>query len=259
MDKLVFDGRTSEIIEDSSRNIISKDGYVGDDIYKINLNTGELFKDKTEYFLYATLNKSLICINDVRKDLDEGSAGRMLGDLVKKISNSCEIIPSLEVDLVSNPNEDAKNIEQPIVIRIVSSYIFKAEDKLSKVICNDVIDWLDELKVMKSAKVSEREKENYHQEYEKIMSASLIPHEEQEIKNYSTTMSILTLTITILGIFIRNMCVLPVVAAVSAFFSGYRCYTNKNTICCIICAVCGVVALICAYVGWNEFMTSFRQ
>lgn len=258
MGRIVFDSRVSEVISDSSKVVIIKDGFVGDSIYKIGVNKGDITSTKKEFILYATLNSELICINNVRNDLDEGSAERMLLDIVRKIQNDCEIIPNIDVSIISNPNEEAKFVEQPIAIRLCSDYDFSADDKLSKVICNDIIDWLDELSVMKTAKISDKEKENYQQEYEKLMSASLIPHDESEIKNYSSTMAIVTAAITIVGIFIRSMCVIPIIALVSSFFSGYRCFTNKSKVPGIICGVCGVVALICAYIGWQEFFTSFK-
>lgn len=259
MEKIVFDDRISDILTDSSRIIITRDGYVGQGIYKINLIRGERKSNSNEYFLYAMADKTLICIKDIRTDLDEFSAKRMLGEIIKKLRNSCEIIPSMDIELVANPDAEAKNVEQPVVLRIVTSYELCQEDKLSKMMCNDLIDWLDELTVMKSLMVSEKEKETYHQEYEKIMSANLIPHEDSEIKNYSTTMAILTLTITVLGIFIRSMCVIPVIAMVASFFSGYRCFANKNKVCGIICIVCGIIAVICAYFGWTEFMAGFGK
>lgn len=246
-----LDANVIGIISANTGLISKSEVFVGDEIVKISLYNAVSEAKKGSYFVTATKNDTLLSIKEVREDLDEQSSLRMNEDLIKRVQSICP--EGVSVDAVVNEAEDAKADEQPVMVMLSGKKDFVADDKLAKYIGNEIAEWIEELKVMKSAKVSKKQAESYQLEYEKIMSADLIPHDKEPEHDYSHVMTTITLIFAIISIFFYDMCVFPVVAVVAGVFSAYRCYKNNNIKAAIICAVCIVIGVVFAYFGWQEF------
>lgn len=246
-----LDANVIGIISANTGCLYKSEVFVGDDIVNVSLYKAVSETKKGSFFVTATKNDTLLSIKEVREDLDEQSARRMNEDLVKRIQSSCP--DEVTVEAVVNEAEDAKPDEQPVMVMLSGKNDFTADEKLVKLIGNEVADWMEELKVMKSAKVSKKQAESYQLEYEKIMSVNLLPHDKEPEHDYSNAMTMVTLIFAIISIFFYEMCVFPVVAIVAGVFSAYRCYKNNNIKATIICAVCIVIGIVFTYFGWQEF------
>lgn len=257
MEKQILDDNLTLLISDSARCLKKKNAYVGEKNYTLCLFAGEEENDKNTCYIAATENDVLLSIGTIRDDLDEMSAERMNKDLIKRLSDL--LGNNIEVVSVVSSEKNTHETEQPLLIKIVSTKKLSADDKIISMSCSEINDWLDELVVMKSAKVTQKQYESYQQEYEKIISANLIPHDKQEPKDYSTMMSIITAVCAIMSIFFYEMCVFPVITIVSGVFSSYRCYSNKNYKALVICILGIVIGIIFTYFGWTEFTSSMNK
>lgn len=252
-----LDESVINVISDSNACIYKTDAFVGEKIYKISFFSGEKAQQGNCYYIAAAEEDVLLTIGTVRSDLDESSAARMGLDLVKRIEGAFE--GTAKAAAVRSEAEEAGESGQPVIVKVRTDINLAENPKKIKIICSDITDWLDELTVMKSAKVSQKQAESYQQEYEKIMSANLIPHDDEEPKDFSYTMSIISAVFAVVSVFFYQMCVFPVITIVAGSFSAYRSFRNKNNIAVIICLVSIVVGLIFAYVGWQEFFDSMRK
>ena len=247
-----LDANVIGIISANAGCLNKSEVFVGDDIVNISLYKGISDTKKSSFYVTAAKNDTLLSIKAVREDLDEQSAQRMNEDLVKRIQNVCP--DYVIVEAVVNEEENAKSDEQPVMVMLSGKNEFMADERLVKHIGNEVAEWMEELKVMKSAKVSKKEAESYQLEYEKIMSVNLLPHDDSEPEHdYSNAMTTITLIFAIISIFFYDMCVFPVVTIVAGIFSSYRCYKNNNIRATVICAICIVIGIVFTYFGWQEF------
>lgn len=249
-----LDEHVINVISNSGGCIHKTDAFVGDKVYKISIFEAEKEQEENCYYIAAAYEEVLLTIGAVRSDLDENSAARMGLDLVKRMETAFD--GTAEVSAVRSETEESG---QPVIIKVRTDISLTDNPKKIKIICSDITDWLDELTVMKSAKVSQKQAESYQQEYEKIMSANLIPHDNEEPKDFSYTMSIISAVFAVISVFFYQMCVFPVITIVAGAFSGYRCFKNKNNIALVICLVSVVVGIIFAYVGWQEFFNSMKK
>ena len=249
MEKQKLNEQVIGVISDSTNCISKSDAFVGDKVFNISVFS-EGNKSNT-YYVVATDNDVLLSIRSVREDLDENSASRMNQDIIRRVSES--IFEGIKVSAVRNEAEDAEECEQPIMLKIKSESELSKDSKEIKIICSEINDWLDELVVMKSAKVSKTQAESYQMEYEKIMSADLLPHDNEAANDYSNVMCAITFVSAVISIFFYKMCVFPVITVVSGIFAAYRCYTNKNYKACVICGICLIIGIVFTYIGWKEF------
>jgi hypothetical protein len=255
LDKKVLDEKVIGVISDTSKCVYETDGFVGDKIYKIGFFHAGKDKENELYYIAATEENMLITIGTVRSNLDEISAVNMSKDIIKRENNCLNEAGGEKAAFIEHDGDDI--LKQPVLIMLSVSEKLQKGSAMAKKLANEIIDWLDELTVMKTAKVSQKEAENYQQEYEKIMSAELIPHEDDS-KDYSSTMSIFCVICAIISIFFYSMCVMPVITAVSSGFSAYRCYSNKNYKSMIACIVAFIIGVVFTYVGWNAFRGSIH-
>ncbi len=252
MGKTFFDESITNIITDSSKCIADSEAYVGDKVYNVGIYKGE----NKPVYVVCTENNSLLCMESIRPDLDKISAEKMFEDINKRIRNSSE---GTDVSAVYNPDESAGILKQPLVFEIKNGSLTADNAKGCRIIMNEVADWLDELSVMKSAKLSASETESFQQEYEKIISTEFLPHKDDSVKDYSNTMTIVCVIFALLGIFFYSTCVFPVMAVVAGGFTAYRCFANKNTKAGIVCLLCVAAGLVFTYFGWTSFSESIRM
>lgn len=252
MGKTFFDESITNIITDSSKCIAGTEAYVGDKVYNIGIYKGET----RSVYVVCTENNSLMCMDSIRPDLDKISAEKMFEDINKRVRN---LSGEADVNTVCNPDENAGILKQPLIFEIKNGKLTAEEIKSSRIIMNEVADWLDELSVMKSAKLSARETETFQQEYEKIISTEFLPHKDDSVKDYSNTMTIVCIIFALLGVFFYSTCVFPVMAVVAGGFTAYRCFANKNTAAGVVCLLCVAAGLVFTYFGWTSFSESIRM
>ncbi len=256
MGKQVLDESVIGIISDNANCINKSDVYVGSKVYSVSLFSDKKNKKSGLYYAVAADKDTLLSISAVRDDLDENSAERMNSDLLKRVANS--LGNGAEVSPVVSGAEDAVATKQPIMLKIKTDADFKTDTKSFKIVCSDINDWMEELAVMKTAKVSKKQAETLKSEYDKIMATNMIPHDEDQVKDYSFTMGIISMTFAIISIFFHSMCLFPVITMMTSLFSGYRSYVNKNTRALVLCVLAMIIGIIFAYIGWQDFFKTFK-
>ncbi len=252
MGKTIFDESITNIITDNNKCIAGSEAYVGDKVY----NIGIYRSDMRLAYVVCTENNNLLCMDSIRPDLDRISAEKMFEDINRRIRSSSG---EIEVNPVCNPDENAGILKQPLVFEIKNGSFSDGDLKNSRIIMNEVADWLDELGVMKSAKLSASETESFQQEYEKIISTEFLPHKDDSVKDYSNTMTVVCILFALLGVFFYSTCVFPVMAVVAGGFTAYRCFANKNKTAGIVCLLCVAAGLVFTYFGWISFSESIRM
>ncbi|MGN0164660.1 MAG: hypothetical protein ACI39R_00615 [Lachnospiraceae bacterium] len=253
MGKQILDENVMNLISGTENRIYQYHTFVGDKEYNISV-----FSEQSEnvYYVVVSDNDTLISIQSVREDLDEKTAARMNKDLIKRIRES--LPESYQIESVRSDAESVSECEQPVMLKINTSEKLVGEDGKIIIISSEITDWMNELKVIPTSKVSKQQAEDYQMEYEKIMSADMIPHEKDE-KDFSRTMCLITLIFAIVSVFFYDMCFFPVITIVSGIFSAYRCYTNKNNTSLVICIICIVVGIVFTCIGWNQFTLSMNN
>lgn len=253
--KQKLDESVVNIISDNSNCISKADAFVGDKVYNISIYMDSADKKAGCYYVAASEGDVLLSISSVREDLDVKSAERMNFDLIKRLETALDGVA--EISAVVNDAEDADETKQPVMVKIKTDIDLKNDEKTIKIIRSDITDWLEELTVMHTAKVSEKQAADFKQEYDKIMSANVMPHDEA--KDYSFTMAIFAMAFALISIFYHEMALFPVITMITALFSGYRAYSNKNYKALVLCIISMIVGIVFGYIGWKNFSISMKR
>ena len=250
MKKVSFNDEIIAIISDAANRIHNQDGFVGEKTYGLSLYEAQE-KNKKAAYLTVSENDTLVCIKNVREDFDNLTSAKVIEDLCRRVQKLFEDgEASVEVSAVMSDDEQVDLPSQPIMLKLLGKSAFD-DDKKCRMICAELNDWLDSVSVMTTTAESEKKKaESYKNDYAKIMTGGGLGREEE--KDYSRTMSIISLILTIVSIFTYKSMFFPVMALMASGFSAYRCFVNKNIKGAVVCLICFVASMIFSNLGWID-------
>ena len=251
-----FNEEVISIISDSANQIHKQEGFVGDKTYELSLYAKAENKGKNDFYLTVSDEGVLVCIKNIKEDIDKISAEKSIEDLGKRITRIfSEKGVEAEISNVMAAEEDAEMTTQPIMLKI-SGDIGLSDEKFKKRICSELNDWLDELKMMMGSS-SKKDTIDYKKEYDSLMAGNKIYAKETDSdKDYSYLMAAITLIATVIAAFTYKMLAFQTMGLMAGGFSAYRCFVNKNWKGFVISLVCVIVCAVLLYLGYKDTKTS---
>ena len=258
MNRTDFNEEVITIISSADNLIHKQEGFVGDKTYEISLYNKHDNKAKKDFYLTVSDEGVLVCIKNIKEDIDKLTAEKSIEELGKRISRLFnEKGVEAEISNVIAMKEDADMPSQPIMIKI-SGEIGLSDDKLKKRICSELNDWLDELKMMMGKAPAKKDSVDYQKEYETLMAGNKIFGRDTNDteKDYSHAMAAITLIATVIAIFTYKILAFQSMGLMAGGFAAYRCYANKNWKGFVVSLLCVIVCIILLYIGYKETKTS---
>ncbi len=256
MNRTDFNEGIIEIISSADNLIHKQEGFVGSKTYEISLYNKADNKEKKDFYLTVSDEGVLVCIKNIKENIDRFTAEKSIEELGKRIRKIFEE-KGVEADIsnVMEPGEDVDMPSQPIMLKI-SGDIGLTDEKFKKRICSELNDWLDELKMMMGSS-AKKDEIDYKREYDSLMAGNKIYAKETDSdKDYSYMMAAITLIATVIAAFTYKMMAFQSMGLMAGGFSAYRCFVNKNWKGFIISLVCVIVCAVLLYLGYKDTKSS---
>lgn len=252
--KVEFSELVAAVVSEASNCIHTQEAYAGDKTYKISIYRSE---EEKAFYITVAEDDVMVCIKNLRADMDTYTAIKAFEDLERRLGGLFAA-GSAEISQVVNPDENAELLEQPLMVQISGKNLFP-DDKQKKKVCSEFNDWLDGLLVMMASASAGKKNVDYKKEYDKVMAGgTLVMGDHKEKEDYSGTMAIITLVLTVLGIIFKDLLVFSLMGLMAGGFSAYRCFANKNYKGLVVCGICVVACVVFAYLGWEGVKTGIQ-
>ncbi len=239
-------------------------GFVDDEVYDILVSPPIYKKNAVQIHLGAMLDGKIQTFGDLNSKLRKDAVKRYLSELEQRIftviRKHYEWDEETEEDLILSYGHvtewDKESSLTDIPIRIVlmaKNAMFTSSDEeiLRKQLKGELINWMEE--VLHDVPVDRREE--YVKDYHAILDASLLPHKKEE-NNFLTTLTIISIVLLFISLFLMDWFIFQVMAAVIAGYTGYRAAQQKQYVCFGICATVCIVGLLLCGISYKALQKS---